>query len=145
NHLPPVVWFIEVKSRKIGDNKFHPLPRKFAKLVYDVIKPFNISDRVIIKSFDAREIKELHRIDPSLKLGLLVIRSKNVKRKIKALGFTPYAFNPNYKFLSKKTVNEIHTLGMKTYVWTVNSKKEIARMESYGVDGIITDYPFKPR
>ena len=145
NHHPPVLWFIEIKSRKISDNKFHPVPKKFAKLVYDAIKPFHIDERVIIKSFDMREIKELHRIDPALKLGLLVIRSKNVKRKIKELGFTPFAFNPNYKFLSKKTVSEIHQLGMRTYPWTVNSEKEIARLESYGVDGIITDYPLKPQ
>ncbi|MBA3674725.1 MAG: glycerophosphodiester phosphodiesterase, partial [Chitinophagaceae bacterium] len=31
--------------------------------------------------------------------------------------------------------------GMKIIPWTVNTKEEIERIKSLGVDGIITDYP----
>ncbi len=31
--------------------------------------------------------------------------------------------------------------GMKVIVWTVNTKAEIKKFKSMGVDGIISDYP----
>lgn len=47
-----------------------------------------------------------------------------------------------YKHVVSKNLVEIaHALGIKVYVWTVNDPKEIERMKSMKVDGIISDYP----
>ena len=141
NNFPPITYLLEIKSRKISDNKYHPVSKKFAQLVYDVIKPFHINDRFIIQSFDQRPLKEIHKLDSKLKIGLLVIRGASVNKKIKQLGFTPYAYNPNHKFIRKKTIAEAHKLGSKVFVWTINDEKEILKLIKNGVDGIITDYP----
>jgi glycerophosphoryl diester phosphodiesterase len=141
NKLPPVTYLIEIKSRKIGDNKFHPAPKRFASLVYETIKALSISDRFILQSFDQRPLKEIRKLDSTLKLALLVIRGANVKKKMKQLGFTPYAYGPCHKYIKKKMITDAHSLGMKVLVWTVNDPREAKTLVGYGVDGIITDYP----
>jgi glycerophosphoryl diester phosphodiesterase len=36
---------------------------------------------------------------------------------------------------------EAHQLGLKVYVWTVDSRSEMIRLMQMGVDGIITNRP----
>jgi glycerophosphoryl diester phosphodiesterase len=44
-------------------------------------------------------------------------------------------------------VREVHRGGGQLYVWTVDDPDHIARLESLGVDGVITNDPrlFDPR
>lgn len=44
-------------------------------------------------------------------------------------------------FINQQFVNDIHARGMLVYVYTVNDPDDLIRVVSYGVDGIITDYP----
>jgi glycerophosphoryl diester phosphodiesterase len=140
HQLPPVTYLIEIKSRKIGDNRFHPGPKRFAKLVYETIRELGISERIMVQSFDQRPLKEIRKLDSTLKLALLVVHG-SVKKKIRQLGFTPYGYGPSHKFIKKKVVDEAHALGLKVLVWTVNDQEEAKVLAGYKVDGIITDYP----
>lgn len=45
------------------------------------------------------------------------------------------------EFINQCFVDDIHSRGMLVYVYTVNDRDDVARLLSYGVDGIITDYP----
>jgi glycerophosphoryl diester phosphodiesterase len=141
HQLPPVTYLIEIKSRRIGDHKFHPGPKRFAKLVYDVVKELGINDRIILQSFDQRPLKELHQLDPAIKIVKLVLHGGNVKKKISDLGFTPYGYGPSHRHITKKVIDEVHTLGLKVLVWTVNDPAEAKKLVLDGADGIITDYP----
>jgi glycerophosphoryl diester phosphodiesterase len=42
---------------------------------------------------------------------------------------------------SPRVVRQIHRCGWKVFVWTVNREVEMKRFASWGVDGIITNYP----
>ncbi len=44
-------------------------------------------------------------------------------------------------FINQQLVDDIHNYGMLVYVYTVNDQDDIDRVVSYGIDGIITDYP----
>jgi glycerophosphoryl diester phosphodiesterase len=37
--------------------------------------------------------------------------------------------------------NEAHQLGLKAYVWAVDSRSDMVRLMEMGVDGIITNRP----
>lgn len=141
NNLPPVKYNIEIKNNKFGDGKYHFDTKVTSKLLYDLIKKFNINNRVIIQSFDVRCLKEIHKIDSELKIGLLIANFTSVKLNISKLGFTPYCYNPNSKICKQKTIEQAHKLGCKVIVWTVNSEKEMKKFIDLDVDGIITDYP----
>jgi glycerophosphoryl diester phosphodiesterase len=141
NNLPKISYNIEIKSGKLGDKKWHPLPQKIVELVYNVIKEFNINERIMIQSFDLRSLQAIHKLDPTLKIGLLIANTGSVEHNINKLGFIPYMYNPSIKLTKEKTVKHAHQQGCKVMVWTVNSPDDMQRLIDYGVDGLITDFP----
>jgi glycerophosphoryl diester phosphodiesterase len=42
---------------------------------------------------------------------------------------------------SPRVVRQIHRRGWKVFVWTVNREAKMKKLASWGVDGIITNYP----
>jgi glycerophosphoryl diester phosphodiesterase len=141
NNLPPMHYNLEIKCNKHGDGKYHPAPDKMASLVYDVIKKYNINDRLLIQSFDTRSLQFIHQLNPDLKIGLLIANLKSVNHNIKKLGFSPAYYNPALKLTKKKTIAQAHQKSCKVVVWTVNSEKDMQKLIKMGVDGVITDYP----
>lgn len=132
NNLPPIHYNIEIKSRKIGDNKYHPTPETICKLLMPVLNKFDIEDRILIQSFDAISLQIIHHLKPNLKTGLLIANFKSVNRNIKKLGYMPYMYNPNIKLTKSKTINKAHQKGMKIIVWTVNKPLDIQRLKKNG-------------
>jgi glycerophosphoryl diester phosphodiesterase len=134
---------IEIKSVDGKDIVEHPAPDEFVDLVVNLIKQKNIINRTTIQSFDIRPLKVLHQKYPRIQLAYLV-EGKNtgdVKMKLDLLGFTPTIYSPEYKYITKETVDYCHAHKMKIIPWTVNTKIEIDALIALGVDGLITDYP----
>lgn len=63
----------------------------------------------------------------------------SIPQAVKAAGGQHWA--SYYKHLSKDLLKEAHELGLKVYVWTVDSRSEMVRLMQMGVDGIITNRP----
>ncbi|MCW3072175.1 MAG: hypothetical protein JWO44_2065 [Bacteroidetes bacterium] len=141
NNFPLVTYNIEIKSGKIGDGKWHPEPQKIAELLHNVIKPYNIGDRILIQSFDTRSLQAIHKLDPELRIGLLIANTGSVDHNIRKLGFTPYMYNPALKLTKEHTVKQAHQHGCKIIPWTINRDEDMRRLIEWGVDGLITDYP----
>ena len=99
-------------------------------------------DKIFISSFDFNELKIFSDQKTNFKVALLTDSNENPLNFIlKAKEINAFAINPNFKTLSTKNVNEIKKNGLKIYTWTVNSLKEINKMKSLGVNGIISDFP----
>jgi glycerophosphoryl diester phosphodiesterase len=141
NELQPVEYIVEIKSNELTDELFHPGPARYAQLVHQALQKANINERIIVKSFDVRPLQELHKLDPSLRIGLLIANTGSVERNISKLGFVPYTYNPSHRLVKEKIVKDAHRKGMKVMVWTVNDAEEMKTLSAMGVDGIITDYP----
>jgi glycerophosphoryl diester phosphodiesterase len=52
-----------------------------------------------------------------------------------------WGLHPERYYVTPARVSETHTAGLVLNVWTVNDPLEIARLASWGVDGIMSDYP----
>lgn len=139
--LPHPIYLIEIKSNWITDNELHPPPEEFVRLVMNELNPFNLGNRIIIQSFDMRPLNVIHKNYSGYKLGILVRSPRFIRRRMKALSFTPETCGTFYKLTSERWVERIHALGMKSLVWTENEKSDIIQHLKLGVDGIITDYP----
>ena len=63
----------------------------------------------------------------------------SIPRAVKAAGGRYWA--PFYKYLTAALLEEAHQLGLKVYVWTVDSRSDMVRLKEMGVDGIITNRP----
>jgi len=140
-----VDYNIEIKSMPEGDNKFHPKPDEFSDRVYNLIDQYLPWERIVIQSFDFRVLKYWHEKYPEVRLAALVDNLKTIDENIKSLGFRPSIYSPDYQLLSKTEIKYIHELGMRCIPWTVNDKKEMQELKSWGVDGFITDYPNRAR
>jgi glycerophosphoryl diester phosphodiesterase len=151
-----VDYTIEIKSEPEGDNKFHPKPDKFSDMVYELIDQYLPLDRVVIQSFDFRVLKYWHKKYPEVRLAALVENKKPIEQNLTELGFVPSVYSPNFKLLTKDTVELLHTKNveltekqkeekisprLRVIPWTVNEPIEMLSVKGMGVDGFITDYP----
>jgi len=141
NNQPQVFYNIETKSKPAGDNKLHPGPENFVKLLMGVIEEKKITPWVIIQSFDPRTLQVIHQKYPQVRTSLLVENKNNFEENIQRLGFTPVVYSPNFKLVTAELVQKCHDKNIKIIPWTVNTAEEIARLKVLGVDGIISDYP----
>ncbi len=140
--IPLVQFNIEIKSTPAGDDVLHPSVPEFSALVYQVVKEYIPLEHLILQSFDFRTLQYWHEHYPAVRLAALVENAKSVSANIQDLGFTPQIYSPYYKLLSgKEAVRKIHAAGMKVIPWTINEVKDMRKVKSWGVDGIITDYP----
>ena len=57
------------------------------------------------------------------------------------LGINLYAISPDYTLLNADLVKEYQKQGLKVIPWTVNEISDMKKLISWGVDGIISDYP----
>lgn len=124
---------IELKGSKTADRVNH--------IVGYYIKSKGWSPKnIVISSFKWDELRTLRQLNDSIQIAILTeqdpIKAIEIAKELNAI-----AINPNYKTLTKENTAKIHNEGLKVYTWTVNEPEDIQRMESFGVDGIITNYP----
>lgn len=48
-----------------------------------------------------------------------------------------------WRIVSPRSICNLHRLGLHVHVWTVNEEADMRRLEAWGVDGIMSDYPEK--
>ena len=141
NDLPPVNYYLEVKSRPRDYEIFQPTPDVFADLLMEVIRKYEMEKTVVVQSFDAEFLNVFHKKYPRIETSVLIYKTA-WREKLKQLDFRPHAIGPYFKQLKRKEeVDELHSQGLKVIPWTVNSKRKILKMVELGVDGVITDYP----
>jgi glycerophosphoryl diester phosphodiesterase len=123
---------IELKS----DKTIIPLN----KLILQYINEGWNYNHFLISSFDFKALLKLNRLNPKIRIGIIPSKSSDTLSKFTSK-IAAYSIHINKDYVSKKIVREIHSSGLKIFVWTVNSVKEIKRIKSFGVDGIFSNYP----
>lgn len=141
NNLPMINYNIEIKTQAAYDNIYHPTPKVFSDLVYNLVNLKLDWSRVTIQSFDFRVIQYFHEKYPNVQLALLIENELPWKQNIDSLGFVPQIYSCDYSLLTKEVVKELQAENMKVIPWTVNERADMERLLTWGVDGLITDYP----
>lgn len=132
---------IEVKFHPELVGHFYPNVDTYVKLLVDLIEKHEMSERVIIQSFDYDILRKTRELNPALFISALNDKEITVNECFSNLGFTPDAFGPNFELLNRQSVEYCKNLGVKVIPWTVNKKEDIQRIVDLEVDGIISDYP----
>jgi len=135
-----IFYNIETKSNVKGDGVSNPEPEVFVRLLMEQIGKKGITPYVFIQSFDVRTLQVLNEKHPNVKTALLISEG-DLESNLKTLGFIPTIYSPAYKLVDADLVKQCHEKGMRIIPWTPNTKEEIEQLKSYGVDGIISDYP----
>ena len=94
----------------------------------------------LVSSFDWTALKEIRTRNPRIPLCVLTATDLDL-----AISFAAFVkaetIHPYFQLLTKEYVDSMQRSGLRVFTWTVNEPDDIARMKSYGVDGIISDYP----
>jgi len=97
-------------------------------------------DEILVSSFNHRELKKIKGLDGDIRIGPLI---KEIPEGNAAFADEMGAFSVHVslKSITRSFVEDVHHRGLKVYVYTVNRLNDIARMQSFGVDGVFTNYP----
>ena len=151
-------------------------PKLFAAALDGVLRAENIVESAEIQAFDFSCLRELQKLNPLVHTAYLTSRENekggegdfyagdlhkatawtggesvkkfdgSIPKMVKALG--GYAWEPEDYELTKESLAEAHSLGLKVVVWSWPEKlgtafdpKLTERMIDWRVDGIITDDP----
>lgn len=145
-------------------------PKKFVEVFNNIVKKYDMEDRVVLQSFDWQTLIEMKKLNPNISTSALWQKqpswgrdSESLRRYEKkkspwlgGLDIKDYEGNPvkaahaigadiispYYTEISKQDVDEAHSLGMKVVPWTVNNEKDMNMLLDMGVDGIISDKPW---
>lgn len=145
-------------------------PKKFIEVFNNIVKKYDMEDRVVLQSFDWQTLIEMKKLNPNISTSALWQEqpswgrdSESLRRYEKkkspwlgGLDIKDYQGNPvkaahaigadiispYYTEISKQDVDEAHSLGMKVVPWTVNNEKDMNMLLDMGVDGIISDKPW---
>lgn len=113
-----------------------------AKIVTDLIESFDLSERVVLMSFDMVSLNNAMIANDAIPRAILT----------RTLPKDPVAFAGLYGAIAIATsaseiehhtwlVDRLHRAGIAVLVYTLNSKSSWDQAVSLGVDGIITDKP----
>lgn len=144
-------------------------PKKFVEVFNNIVKKYDMEDRVVLQSFDWQTLIEMKKLNPNISTSALWQEqpswgrdSESLRRYEKkksswlgGLDIKDYQGNPvkathaigtdiispYYTEISKQDVDEAHSLDMKIVPWTVNNEKDMNMLLDMGVDGIISYKP----
>jgi glycerophosphoryl diester phosphodiesterase len=140
NYLNSTKLNVEIKTEEFVDNNDEII--EFTNILLNLIKKYNLENRIVISSFDIRPLKYIKQIDEKYTTAFLLENTKiddSTISLIKELKVN--IFSPEYILLNKNIVDIAHKNNIKIITWTINNKKSVDEMIEIGVDGIITDYP----
>nr|WP_294936304.1 glycerophosphodiester phosphodiesterase family protein [uncultured Flavobacterium sp.] len=142
--IPTLAETFDLIKRKCWINvelKGHGTAEPAAKLIekYITEKNWRYED-FIVSSFQKDELEKMRHNNPSIRLATL--SQASVEQAMEwADELSAYAIHPHFSLLTDDNINEAKKKGYKINVWTVNHEIDIERLESYTIDGIISDFP----
>ncbi len=132
---------IEIKDPKPGT----------LKALCRLIQSHNMSDKVMIASFDAGALKKFRSICPAVAtsagaseaIWFYLLRKMHLESAYspKAQALQVPEYYGELQVVNKRFVAAAHARNMRVQVWTVNDIDSMKRLLEQGVDGIITAYP----
>lgn len=96
--------------------------------------------RILVSSFDHRQLGRIRDLDPSIPIGALTCSlPRDDARFAQALG--ALSVHPAREFVDSRFVADAHARGLRVYVHSADHPQDIARLHALGVDGVFTGYP----
>lgn len=136
-------FVIEIKA---GNRTYPGIEDKVVAL----IRQYKAEKWAVVHSFNDQALKHIHKHHPDIRLQkLFVSYSAGIMLdfKLHAVKLSKYdyveGFGISLSGTNRKLVDEIHAMGKKLHVWTVNKEEDMQAMIDLGVDGLISNYPEK--
>jgi glycerophosphoryl diester phosphodiesterase len=94
----------------------------------------------LISSFDWIALKEVRLLNPKIRIGVLTPTDLDL-----ALAFSTFikaeTIHPYFHLLTNENTRQMQKEGFQVLAWTVNEPDDIQQIQSFEVNGIISDFP----
>jgi len=143
--IPTLEEIMETVQMRAGVNielKAHD----FAKPVVDFVNKIRnqgwADNLLLLSSFDRHELALVHELDKNIKIGVLINSSPEDAISF-AQEIDAYSVHISIGIMNRDIIEKAHTNDLKVFVYTVNRREDVIRMNNLGVDGVFTDFPEK--
>ncbi len=126
---------LNIEIKNMGNDSY--LPDKVLELVLE----YEMQDQCIITSTNRNYLKKLKNMDPDIKTGYIISAAYGDYYSDEFVD----VISIRSSFVNGRMVDAAHEAGKAVHAWTVNTKAEMERLYSLGVDDIITDHPVMAR
>lgn len=97
-------------------------------------------DRFLVSSFDWNALQQVAFLNDKIPIGVLTETDLDL-----ALAFAKFiqakSIHPYFHLLTKENTAQIQAKGLQVFPWTINELKDIQKIKTFNVNGIITDFP----
>jgi len=111
-----------------------------AHLTVENVRQVNFTSPVIYASFLHEELTEVRAVEPEAALMVLFDRLPRAPVAY-ALSYRPTYVGLRHDRANRRLVDAFHSENVRVWVYTVNSLDDIRRALSFGVDGVISNFP----
>ncbi|MEX0137202.1 glycerophosphodiester phosphodiesterase [Bacillus nitratireducens] len=129
-------YYIETKS----PDEYPGMEEK----LLEIIKHYEISDKVIIQSFSEESLRKIHSLNDNMPLVQLLSYKKAVQltdSEIEKYKTYCIGLGMNYKYIDAFYVKKIKKHGLEVHPFTVDNEKDMEKLLKWGVDGMFANYP----
>jgi glycerophosphoryl diester phosphodiesterase len=116
-----------------------------ADAVVSLLQKEDFLERCMIISFDAVALQEVRSAHKTLPTGLLFNEDTEEGRITQAKAIDAQAIFPRKTWVSSRGVLAAHKAGLAVSTWTCNTRNEMKRTTTCGVDAIATNFPDRLR
>src|SRR5215469_617165 len=119
---------VELKNNRHGQD--------LAARVINVLHETGTADQAVISSLDIELLRQVRRIAPEIKLGLILAAGVGNFRSVDVDFFAL-----SRRLATSAVIRQLLAIGRQVHVWTLNDKSGIAQAMLDGADNIITSDP----
>ncbi|SIQ35398.1 glycerophosphoryl diester phosphodiesterase [Alkalispirochaeta americana] len=132
---PSVLVNVEVKN--------HPCHQGIIEeALLELVAREGRQESVLYSSFDHRVLQQIHRLDPSAKIGALFYANiLEPWQYLEDQGIVPFSLHWAEEYVSQELIQGAHQRGLKVFAYTVNQGDRTRELASLGLDGIFSDLP----
>jgi glycerophosphoryl diester phosphodiesterase len=138
-----VNYYIETKNPDAAPGMEEELVRLLGE--YGLIEPAAANWQVLIQSFSAESLMEIHESESGSSLPLIQLywagTSKSIQRDLDAVSAYAVGIGPYKKDVDAALVEAAHEHCLAVHPYTVNIVEEMEALISLGVDGMFTNNP----
>lgn len=137
--VPTLDQVIDAAAGRLGLNlelKVHGREQHFAEAVAETVHRHALGTDCVLTSMDADILREVRRVDPSLRIGAILSTSNGgeSERDVDVYSVERQVATASFLEQARRDGREVH-------VWTVNERADLDRFALRGADSLITDHP----
>jgi glycerophosphoryl diester phosphodiesterase len=125
----------------IGDHFDGCAAGELENRVLETARQASVLDRVVIQSFDHRVLRSMRHLEPAIRTAVLIANTAPISPAHLVQDAGAQVYSPDFTFLDERQVMQLQEAGIPVVPYTVNEPGDMSRLLTWGVDGIVTDYP----